>query len=138
MMPLPKSVSPGVVTDVAAAVPRAVTVEDFFPVTRRWHPNAIRTSNDRGKVTTDENRRDAFETFAKVDQRAVVRVHTVDPLEAFVAEVELVKGGIFQNQLVQVRDQFLDSTMGLKVQQEPVGAVIVVPFIPLAELTAHE
>ena len=78
------------------------------------------------------------ESFANVHQRAVVGVHAINPLEAFPVEVQLMQRAVLDHQSIQVGNQLLDTSMRVKVQQNPIGPVVVIPLVPLGKFTTHE
>ena len=71
-------------------------------------------------------------------QHALIAVAAVDPLEASRIAIEPVQCRFAAVEAVQVVNPLPQAAVRLVFQELPVEVAIVVPFVPLAELPAHE
>ena len=93
-----------------------VAVKDLFPETSLWNTDAIVVANHGRQIAANQDRRRSIHALAKINQRAIGRVHAIDPLEALAREIELVQGRILDHQLVQIGNELLDTSVSVEVQ----------------------
>ena len=125
------------VADPAAPILFGVTVEQLLPPTAPWHPNVVALANDRRAVQDDQNEL-ARPRLPQEGVGAVVGVIGINPLVARRVSVKLVEGGFGRVEPVQVAERIEHAPVRGEHQQVPIQALVVLPFTPLRELTAHK
>src|SRR5512135_1669017 len=62
----------------------------------------------------------------------------IDPLKSLMVKIDLIEGWLSPVNSVKVPDEPLEPLVRLVLHEVPVEALVNIPFIPLAELPAHE
>ena len=95
----------------AAPIELEVAVQQLFPVAAPRNADAITMPRHRREVESRQEQIVAMAPAAQEEERAVVRVTVVDPLEAVGREVAFVQRGLGLVEVVQVFDPVLNAGM---------------------------
>ena len=125
------------VSDIGAPVGLRVGIENFFVPSAFVHADAIALPDDRRGIDDDGDgvavARDPLE-----GDHGIIAIVEIDPLEASVTIVLIVKRGFMAVEPVEMGDEPLEPVVLGPIVEMPVEACIVIPFAPLPELAAHE
>src|SRR5262245_63591231 len=126
------------VSEVLAAVPLRIAVQNLSPVTRSRDSDSIVMSRDWSEV---ENCHDSFCFFFGLThepEHALLRVAAIDPLKARGFAVEFVQSSLRAVSAVEIRHPLLNAAMRTMLKQVPFQTALVGPFGPLSELSSHK
>src|SRR5262245_3708682 len=126
------------ITEVFPTIYLRVAIEDLAPEPGTWHPNAIVDSRDWSKVADDGDDLGLMLGLSHEAQHTLLRVASVNPLEACRTAVQFVQCFLSPIHMSEVRDPTLHLPMRIVLEQTPLEAFIMGPFLPLTEFAAHE
>lgn len=131
-------VNTAAITHIAAAVSDPIGVDDLLIPPRFRDADAVMVARHWREVAQADD--DSLRTvcLSKVGDDGVVGVAEINPLKSAPVKVDLVQRRLLAIDSVQVADQTLQPTVGLILAEMPIQAGVMVPFPPLAELSAHE
>ena len=121
-----------------SAIHWRVRVQDFFPAAAVGQPDAIVAALFRREIRNDGDRLGPRAAPAHPGEYGVQVIVRDDPLKAFRFAIAGMKRGLLAVQLVQVADERLNAAVVGVFENLPVEGGVEVPFVPLAELLAHE
>jgi hypothetical protein len=139
--PLARVVSGALAADVAhvgSAIVPGVGVENFFVETGAGDADDVAFANDGSGIEDDDHQVVGTLAAAKEGKNAVFTVVAVNPLEALPLKIDFVKGGFGGEEMVEIGNEFLNAAMGIPLEQMPVEAASLAPFVSLAKFLAHE
>ena len=121
-----------------ASVFLGVAIQDFSPIAGVGYSHPIIVPRQRSEIA--HNYQPVFfgATFAYEAENAAKRVVAVDPFESGWIEVQLVQSRLLAIGPIEVFHPALERRMGRIVKEVPVEAFLMIPFVPLTELTTHE
>src|SRR3954451_25243194 len=126
------------VPDIAAAVEARVRVDDLAPYSRLRDADAVVMARRRRHVADDENWPIAF--VAKPPERVdgIRAIIADDPPESGAFGITRMQRRLGAIEPVEIAHQPLNAGMVLVLQRWPVDFGVVIPFMPLRDLAAHE
>src|SRR5215831_8693470 len=125
------------ITEAGATIRLRIAIQNFLPITAVRHADPIVVSRNGSEIENNgDNLISAF-GLSHEAQHALLRVASVDPFKSRRVAVEFVQGPFGAIGTIQVRYPRLKTTMRIVLQQVPFEAVLVCPFAPLPELSAH-
>ena len=126
------------VSHVAPAVRGGVAVQRLNVPAGERDADAVRFPGHGGQVEDAHHAVLRVLPAAQQGDDGVVHVPEIDPLEPLGAEIHLVERRGLPVDAVQVPDELLHPPVAVPLQQVPLQRLIVVPFVPLSDLPAHE
>src|ERR1700731_257443 len=126
------------VPDIGAAVGLGIGIEDLTPSPGKGHLDAVVAMHLGREIHDHEAALMGVAPLAQPGKHAAISVMHDQPFKPRRLAVELMQGRHRPVQAVEIADQALDAGMPRVFQQVPVEGVIVLPFIYLSELAAHE
>lgn len=126
------------VPHVASAIQRRVTIEQLDVTSFLADPHTVAQSRYRCEIVHTHDRVSGIDSFPLKQNDAARTILKVNPIETRVVEINLVKRGLRSMDPVEIFDPAHDPLMRLILCQMPVEALVVIPFIPLAKIHAHE
>src|SRR5690606_30960373 len=126
------------VTLAAAAIYGRVAVEDLAPPAEARYADDVVVARYGREVEGSDDLATLSPPPAEKGHHALLGVVGVDPGEALRIEVAFVQGRQLAVEAIEVLDQPLDAVVGRVLKQIPLHAAVVVPLLPLPELSAHK
>ena len=126
------------VADIGAAIDRRVGVDGLAPQAGARYPDAIPMAWHRGKIADCQNRRCADAAPPQKGKDRIVAIVGNQPVKTGGIGIALMKRGLVAIKSIEVADQALDAAVMRVIAGGPIDLAIVVPFVPLRELAAHE
>src|SRR5262245_33421224 len=126
------------IAEAGAPIRLRIAIQNFLPITAVRHADSIVMPRNGSEIeNSDDDLISAF-GLSHEAQHALLRVASVDPFEACGIAVEFVQRPFGTIGAIQIRNPAPKTTMRIVLQQMPFETVLVYPFAPLAELTAHK
>src|SRR5262249_43767266 len=122
----------------ASAVYGGVTIQALLPVSAQWNSDAVVSTWNRSEVQRNKGHiRWVFGPPDKSDD-AAFKIVAVHPLKSGSLEIYLVERRLSAVERVQIAHPSQQARMKRILQEVPIEAALVVPLIPLAEVSSHE
>src|SRR5437660_2233921 len=122
---------------IAAAVGFGVGVDELTIEAGLGDAQTIVVTYDRRPI---HHKRDdvVIARFSQERDNTVIGVVKIDPIKSFVDVVELPQRRLALVSVVQMLDESAQTVVLRKAKKLPVKTCVVVPFVALTELSAHE
>src|SRR5262245_46536941 len=126
------------ITEAGAPIRLRIAIQNFLPIAATRHADSIVMPRNGSEIeNSGDNLISAFGLTHEA-QHALLGVASIDPFKSCRVAVEFVEGPFGTIGAIQIRYPTLKTTMRIVLQQVPFEAVLVCPFAPLSELSAHE
>lgn len=105
---------------------------------RAGDPNPVAVADDGSSVEDDEKH--IVWIFATTQKRedAVVGVVGIQPLKPLPIEIDLMESRLCSEQLIEILDEALDTSVGVVFQKMPIEAARFTPLPALGKFLTHE
>ena len=126
------------IAQAGAPIFRGVAVEQFLPVPAERHADPVILARNRREIAHHQDDVAGRFALAQKAQGARFGIVGIDPLEPGREAIQLMQRGLGTVKAVHVAHPLLAAGLGQVIDVVPVEAGIVLPFLALAELAAHE
>src|SRR5271157_3463322 len=121
-----------------AAVKWSVAIQGFCPIAAHGRPDAIVVPRHWSEIADEESHVGRILSVSQERDDTPFKIAAIHPLESGGFEIDLVQGGLRPEESVQIAHPPQQPGMQRTLQQAPLQAAIVVPFVPLAKVVTHE
>ncbi len=125
------------IANIAAAVVGGIAVENLFVPAAFRHAQQVAFAWHRCEIVGHDHKVRRIFCLAHEAEHAVLPVVAIDPFEARVIEIDFVQSRLAAHELVQIGHGLFQTLVRFPLQQMPLQAFVVIPFVPLAEVAAH-
>jgi hypothetical protein len=126
------------ISHVASPVSRGIAVQELAIIALGRYADSIVVARNGGEVTQAYDLIILVFGSSKEDDHRIGCIAKVDPLETSPIMIEFVQRRLLAVEAVQVSNKPLESRVPFEIAEMPLQAGIVVPFVPLSELSTHE
>jgi len=126
------------ISHIASPVSRGIAVQEFAIIAFGRHADSIVVARNGGEVTQAYDLIILVLGSSKKDDHGMGRIAKVNVLEPGPVVIELVQCRFVAVEPVEVPHETLKSHVPCEIEEMPLQAGIVVPLMPLPELSAHE
>ena len=130
-------VHPAPITDVATSVDSGVGIQDFFVPTLARCSYSVGVSGNRCGIHREEQS-GTGPPLTYEREAAVVGVVKIYPLKSSITIIVLRKGRLALVKEIEMLDQPSKAVVQRVLEQVPIDALVVIPFLPLADFASHE
>src|ERR1700736_4277929 len=130
-------VHPAPIADVATSVDPSVGVQDLFVPTLARCSYSVGVSGNRCGIHREEQSGTGLR-LTEEREDAVIGVVSIYPFKSDITIIVLRKGRFALVKEIEMLDQPSKAVVQGRLEQVPIDALVVIPFLPLADFASHE
>jgi len=130
-------VPPTPIADVATSVDSSIGIQEFFVPTFPRCSYSVIVSGNRCGIHREEQSGTRLR-LTQEREDALVRVGKIYPFKSSITIIALRKGRVALVKEIEMLDQPSKAVMQGGLEQVPIDALVVIPFLPLANFASHE